>query len=181
LGIPFSPAKAMPLYPAFRRAIRAALPVAKDTPMAALRTRALFALPLIALAAPLPALAQDTDEAMAIARQLEDPRAQDALAGALSAMVGAMLDMRVGGIANAVAKADPSGRSREVDPDMTVADMAARDNPDFSEDLDQDIRKGTRMVGAMAGVMAEMLPRLAGIAREVGASVEEAKERTRRY
>ena len=149
--------------------------------MATLRTRTLLALPLIAVAAPLPALAQDTDKAMAVARQLEDPRTQDALAGALSAMVGAMLDMRVGGIANAVAKADPSGRSRAVDPDMTVADMATRDNPDFADNLDADIRQGTRMAGALAGVMADMLPRLADLAREVGASVEDARERTRRY
>lgn len=143
-------------------------------------TRALFALPLIALAVPLPALAQDTDDAVAAARMLEDPRAQDALADTLGALVGAMLDMRIGGVANAVAKADPSGKTRAVDPNMTVADMAARDNPDFAENLDDDIRGGTRMLGAMAGAMADMLPQLADLARNVEDRVATAKERARR-
>ncbi|NJS15243.1 MAG: hypothetical protein HC788_12310 [Sphingopyxis sp.] len=144
-------------------------------------SRALFALPLIALALPAPALAQDVDDdALAVARQLQDPRAQDTLAAALSAMAAAMMEMRIGGVVNAVAKADPDGRTREVDPDMTVADMASRDNPDFQDNLDEDIRGGTRIMGAMAGAMAELLPQLAGLARDVEARVETARDRARR-
>lgn len=145
-------------------------------------SRALIALPLIALALPAPALAQDSDDDLIrTAEQLQDPRTQETLAAALSAMVGAMLDLRVGGIANAVAKADPSGRAREVDPDMTVADMAAKDNPDFADDLDADIRGGTRMVGAMAGALAELLPQLTVLARDVDERVEAARDAARRY
>jgi len=144
-------------------------------------SRALFALPLIALALPAPVLAQVADDdAMAVARQLQDPRAQDALAQTLSAMAAAMLDMRIGGIVNAVGKADPSGKTREADPDMTVADMASRDNPDFSDNLDSDIRYGTRMVGAMAGAMAELLPQLSSLAREVEDRVATARDAARR-
>jgi len=144
-------------------------------------SRALFALPLIALALPAPVLAQVADDdAMAVARQLQDPRAQDALAQTLSAMAAAMLEMRIGGIVNAVGKADPSGKAREADPDMTVADMASRDNPDFSDNLDSDIRDGTRMVGAMAGAMAELLPQLSNLAREVEDRVATARDAARR-
>lgn len=145
--------------------------------------RALLALPLLALTLPVPALAQDRDadaDAVAMARQLEDPRTQDTLAAALSALVGAMLDMRVGGVVNAVAKADPDGRARPVDPDMTVADMAARGNPDFQANLDADIRGGTRMAGAMAGAMAEMLPQLSALARDVEDRVAQARDAARR-
>ncbi len=145
-------------------------------------SRALLALPLIALALPTPALAQDGDEELLrTAKQLQDPRTQDTLAAALSAMVGAMLDMPVGGIVNAVAKADPTGRTRAVDPDMRVADMAAKDDPDFAQKLDADIRDGTRMAGAMAGAMAELLPQLATLARDVEERVEAAREAGRRY
>jgi hypothetical protein len=144
-------------------------------------SRALFALPLLALTLPAPALAQDMDsDTAAAARQLQDPRAQDALADALSAMVAAMLDMRIGGVVNAVAKADPEGRARPVDPDMTVADMAAKGNPDFQDNLNDDIRGGTRMVGAMAGAMAELLPQLSGLARDVEERVARAKDAARR-
>jgi hypothetical protein len=139
--------------------------------------RALLTLPLAAIA--LPAQAADRDLARAAA-QLEDPRTQDALAETLSALVASMLDIKVGGIANAVAKADPKGRIREVDPEMTVRDMAERDNPDFADDLDADVRSGTRMAGALAGAMAAMLPQLEALARDVEERVADAKDRARR-
>lgn len=143
--------------------------------------RALMALPLLALAFPVSAQAQDQDKGLArAAAQLQDPATQDALANVLSALVASMLDLKVGGIANAVAKADPKGRVEPVDPDLTVRDMAARGNPDFADDIDQNVRSGTRMMGAMAGAMAEMLPQLADLARDVEAQVAEAKDRARR-
>ncbi len=145
-------------------------------------SRALLALPLIALALPAPVLAQDSDDDLIrTAKQLQDPRTQDTLAAVLSAMVGAMLDAPVGGMVNAVAKADPSGRTREVDPAMTVADMASRDNPDFERELDADIRDGTRMVGTMAGALAELLPQLTVLARDVEERVAAARTTARQY
>lgn len=145
-------------------------------------SRALLALPLIALALPAPALAQDSeDDLMRTAQQLQDPRTQDTLAAVLSAMVGAMLDAPVGGMVNAVAKADPTGRTRPVDPDTTIADMASRDDPDFAENLDAEIRDGTRVVGTMAGALAELLPQLTVLAREVEEQVEAARGAARRY
>ena len=145
-------------------------------------SRILLALPLIALALPSPTLAQESgDDLMRTAKQLQDPRTQDTLAAVLSALVGSMLDTPVGGMVNAVAKADPTGRTREVDPDMTVADMASRDNPDFERELDSDIRDGTRMVGSMAGALAELLPQLTVLARDVEERVEAARGAARRY
>ena len=135
----------------------------------------------IALALPAPALAQNSDdELIRAAKQLQDPRTQDTLAAVLSAMVGAMLDAPVGGIVNAVAKADPTGRTRPVDPDMTVADMASRDDPDFADNLDADIRDGTRVAGAMAGAMADLLPQLSVMARDIEERVEAARDAARR-
>lgn len=142
-------------------------------------TRALLALPLAAAMLPAPALAADRDLERT-AQQLADPRTQDALAETLSALVSAMLDINVGGIANAVAKADPKGRLRDVDPDMTLRDMAVRDNPDFADSLDADVRSGTRMAGALAGALAEMLPQLERLARDVENRVDKARERTPR-
>ena len=142
-------------------------------------TRALLALPLAAAMLPAPAFAADRDLERT-AQQLADPRTQDALAETLSALVSAMLDINVGGIANAVAKADPKGRVRDVDPDMTLRDMAARDNPDFADTLDADVRSGTRMAGAMAGALAAMLPQLERLARDVENRVDKARERTPR-
>lgn len=144
-------------------------------------SRFAYALPLALLALPAPAFAAEGDEDFArVADQLQDPRTQDALADTLGAFVAAMLDLKVGGIANAVAKVDPKARAERVDPDMTVGDMAARDNPDFAENLDDDVRDGTRMLGTMAGAMAEMLPQLADLARDVEARVEQARDRARR-
>lgn len=145
-------------------------------------TRMLFALPLAvpALAAlPLPAHAAEADLARTAA-QLQDPHTQDVLAGTLSALVAAMLDIEVGGIANAAAKADPRGRIREVDPNLTLGELAAHDNPDFADDLDADVRSGTRMAGALAGAMAAMLPQLETLARDVEDRVVAARDRARR-
>lgn len=144
-------------------------------------SRAIFVLPLALLALPAPAFAAEHDNDLArVAEQLQAPRTQDALADTLGAFVGALLDLKIGGVANAAAKVDPQARANPVDPEMTLGDMAARDNPDFADNLDDDVRTGTRMLGSMAGAMAEMLPQLSELARDVEARVEQARDRAHR-
>lgn len=140
-----------------------------------------FAVPLALLALPVPAAAAEPDAELAqVAETLQDPATQDALADTLGALVAAMMDLKIGGIVEAAGKIDPAANAKPVDPDMTLGEMAAKDNPDFERNLDRDVRQGTRMLGAAAGAMAKMLPQLADLARDVEARIEQARARARR-
>src|SRR3546814_13688280 len=65
---------------------------------------ALAALPLIALATPLPAAASEMNDTVAT---LNDPIAQERMAETITAIVGALMQMQVGPLAKAVAEIDP--------------------------------------------------------------------------
>ena len=64
------------------------------------------ALPLLALAAPLSAAAADREVAGAVAT-LNDPATQERMADTVTALVGALMQMKVGPLADAVARIDP--------------------------------------------------------------------------
>jgi hypothetical protein len=143
--------------------------------------RLLFALPIALITVATPAAAAEPDAELAqVAETLQDPVTQDALADTLGALVAAMMDLKIGGIVSAAAKIDPAANAKPVDPNMTLGDMAGKDNPDFERKLDRDVRNGTHMLGAAAGAMAEMLPQLADLARDVEARVQDARARARR-
>ncbi|MFC5795650.1 hypothetical protein [Sphingopyxis terrae] len=80
------------------------------------------ALPLLALLAPVPASAADARDAAAV---LNDPATQERMADTITALVGAMMQMPVGPLAEAVARIDPSSDAARIPPDATVGDVEA--------------------------------------------------------
>ena len=133
-----------------------------------------IAVVLAALAAPLPAFAQDNAEAAAArtAETLRDPALQQQMAEGMAAASEALLDVPLAPLARAVAEAageDP----RDIDPDMTLRQVS----PEASDVPAQIHEKLPRMMGAMAGMaggMAAMMPALREMAARMRDAVEQA-------
>jgi hypothetical protein len=111
-----------------------------------------FAAPVVAA----PSKAQSDMEAMAA--KLQRPETQDAMSGALMAMLGAFMDMRVDGIAKAL---EPMNGGKPIKmKGRTVREMAERKDPHFEEKIEGGSRAMIGSLGALAGAMAVAMPEL---------------------
>jgi len=137
---------------------------------------ALTALPLLALAAPLPAAASEMRDTVAT---LNDPVMQDRMADTISAIVGALMQMPVGPLAEAVARVDPDSDAAYIPADATLGDLAGRD-PDYADRMGDDVRASARMAGHAASAMAAYAPVLKDMARDLAAQWEREREAARR-
>ena len=138
--------------------------------------RAFAALPLIALAAPLPAAANEMQGAVAT---LNDPVAQDRMADTITAIVGALMQMQVGPLANAVADIDPESDAAYIPPDATLGEVTGSD-PYYAERMGDDVRATTRMAGHAASALAAYAPVLKDMARDLAAQWERERADARR-
>ena len=136
------------------------------------------ALPLLAFAAPFPATAADREIADAVAT-LNDRAAQERMADTVTALVGALMQMKVGPLADAVARIDPASRAADIPPDATVGDVAGRD-PAYAERMGADVRAGSRMAGQAASALAAYAPVLKDMARDLAAQWERERAAARR-
>ncbi len=139
---------------------------------------AMIALPLLALAAPLPAAAADNETRDAVAT-LNDPVAQDRMADTITAIVGALMQMPVGPLAEAVARVDPESDAAYIPHDATLGEVAGRD-PDYADRMGADVRATTRMAGQAASALAVYAPVLKDMARDMAAQWEREREAARR-
>lgn len=103
-----------------------------------------------------PAAAQDRDvpPEVDLADRLNSPVVQYGVPAAMSALIAALMDTRVGGFAQFT---DPD---EDIRPNDTLRDLASRDDPYFEERLHADARRSTEMMGRMAGGFAAMMPEL---------------------
>ena len=133
------------------------------------------AVAFVALAAPFPALAQESETEQVTAeieRTLGDPAMQDAMAEGMAAASEALLDVPLAPLARAVAQAageDPGA----VDPDMTLRSVSPE-----AEDVPYRVRESLpRMMGAMAGMasgVGAMVPALREMAERMREAVARA-------
>ena len=137
---------------------------------------AFAALPLIALAAPLPAAANEMQGAVAT---LNDPVAQDRMADTITAIVGALMQMQVGPLANAVADIDPESDAAYIPPDATLGEVTGS-APYYAERMGDDVRATTRMAGHAASALAAYAPVLKDMARDLAAQWERERADARR-
>jgi hypothetical protein len=144
------------------------------------------ALTLPALTLPGAALARDrgvdkaTTEMTKLADTLKDPAVQDDMADAVSGLVGALMQMKVGPLARLAERVDPKSDLADVDPDATLADLAGRKGRKNMARLDDDVRVGTAMMGDMTAMMAAMLPAMDAMARDMEARWKDARRTSRR-
>ena len=83
-----------------------------------------------------------------------DPADVGRMAHTMDRLVGAVMDLPIGGI---VAAIDPLGRSG-YHPGATVRDMATRDDPYAEERIRAGIYGTTRGIGAMGEALTRMMP-----------------------
>ncbi len=143
------------------------------------RSCAPFALAALLLT-PTVAAAEPGDREMAAAvAALDNPRTADGLARIMAAATRALMQLRVGPIAEAVAEADPDSRAADVDPDATLGDMAGVDADRMADDVGDQTRRSAAMMGTMARTMATMAPVFRAMARDMTAQMERAMRERR--
>lgn len=107
---------------------------------------------------------------------LLDQREIADMAQSMDRLVGAVMDLPIGGIMAAV---DPEGR-RGHRPDETVRDMATRDDPDAEARIRGGIQASTAGIGAMSQALAQMMPVFRRSMEEMERSMDRAMRAYRR-
>jgi hypothetical protein len=130
----------------------------------------------LTLAAPsLAAAAASTDDEMAAA--LPKQQEIDQAADTLDRLVGALLDVRIGPLAEAI---DPERRADPRRRDETLRDMARRDDPYFEQRMRGSIATMRDNAGAMMARLAALAPLLretmAEFERQVGEATRDLPE-----
>jgi hypothetical protein len=128
-----------------------------------------FATPALAA----PSEAQNDMEQMA--SKLNDPATQAALSGGLSAMLGAIMDMRVDGFAKAL---EPLNNGKRIKmKGNTIREIAERRDPHFQEKLSTGSRAAINSMGGLASAFAVMMPQLEAAMEKMGDAMDRAKDR----
>lgn len=115
-----------------------------------------------------------------IAGRLSDPGVQDGIAIMVERVSGAILNMPIGGITDAIETARPGTVERRLRRDATVGDLAGRDADYLPEDLGGQTREVVGMMGGVARAMANMMPALENLSRDMEDQIRVAKEEARR-
>jgi hypothetical protein len=133
-----------------------------------------------ALAVSTPAFAAEqpsemSRDAQEMAEKLNSPAMQSAMAGGLTAMLSAFLDMRVDGIAKAL---EPLNGGKKLKmKGNTIREMAERKDPRFEEKMQGSTRAAVGGMGALATAMATMLPQLEQAMGKMSEAMDKAKTR----
>ena len=127
--------------------------------------KSLFLLPLLLSSSP--ALAQQAPQ---LQRELTDPAAAARLAGSVHALTYALLDMRVGEIQAAVEGRQATPEERN----LTVGDIARRDDPDFDRHLQQKMLKADGQMQRSMQALNQALPQNMSDLKQAQKSLERA-------
>lgn len=128
----------------------------------------LFAAALLAAAAPLPALAQDAEDApmASVIEVLEDPAMQEQVALTAAALMGVMMELPVGTLAESVSEA-AGEEAPPIDPDARVRDLVGPDAGEVTQTLTERLPEMMTAMAGMAGLLEEMLPQLREVAERL--------------
>lgn len=145
--------------------------------------RSLFIVPLVAVSLSIaaPASAQDTAPEPEWTEKLADPEFQDQMAGMMTGFMAMVMEVPIGQFAAAAEKAlpedladkvDRDGKLSRIDPDMTIGDLARKDDPDFDQNIEGKVRKGTIMASLLASELGTLLPQLEAMAETLKRKME---------
>ena len=97
-----------------------------------------------------------------IVSTIPHPAEVEAVGRSVDRVVGAVLDVPIGPLVDAIDAADPEGRKyrRHHRRDETLGDLAANGDPYFEERLSDQIRGVTAGMGVMAEQLAVMAPEM---------------------
>jgi hypothetical protein len=147
--------------------------------MRKLLVAAAFALSIAAPAGAQRVFTPEMDED--IARAIPPAEEVEAVGERLDQVLGALLDVPVGPLVDAVRAADPETRGRRyADDPRTLRDIAGRDDPGFEARLHDDVRGVTAGMGRTMEQLAVIAPLLRRALADAELGVEEAIEEGRR-
>ncbi|MEP0189789.1 MAG: hypothetical protein ABJ311_02340 [Erythrobacter sp.] len=144
-----------------------------------MRAYPIAAAAVLALAAPTYAQSQEEasgsgEEALAeMSEKLADPEFQEETAAIAQVFVTAMLDLKVGPLAEAMDRAT-NGRGPDVDPDATLRDLAPEAD-EIPDQVAQNLPQAMDAMSAMADGMQTMLPALRDMAEQMRDAIENAR------
>jgi hypothetical protein len=115
-----------------------------------------------------------------IAGRLSDPMVHDTVAIMVESMAGAIMNMPIDGITQAIETARPGAVRRQYRRGATVADVAGRDARYLPEELGDESRAAIGMMGGVARAMANMMPAFENLSREMQDQIRAAKDEARR-
>ena len=122
---------------------------------------------LLAIILAAPAVAQEPDEDI----WSDDPyAAQDETVLAVDRLLGALLDLPIGRLAQSMPNVEIEGDFHE---DDTVRDFVTRDDPEFEEKMRGGARALTAVVGTMMQEFAAFLPQLEAMGEQLEQSLPE--------
>lgn len=136
-----------------------------------------FPLLAVSLSLAVPASAKDQAPESEMTEKLNDPAFQDGMVSMMGGFMAAMMDMPIGQFAAAMDKAIPENMKKDdglsdIDPQATVGDLARRDDPDFDQNMEHKLRKGTAIMGIMASEFGALLPQLRAMGEKMKRRME---------
>jgi hypothetical protein len=129
--------------------------------------KTLIILPLLLCASP--AVAQEAPPPM-LPPELADPATAQRIAGTVQALSDALLDVRVGGIRAALEGREATPRERNV----TVGDLARRDDPDFDRRLHHQLATVGPKIEQGVTAVNRVLPEVIGDVDDAQRALERA-------
>ena len=121
-----------------------------------------------------------------LVRSIPDAREIEAMGETMDRVVGAVLDIPIGPLVDAIDAADPEGRRdrRRYGRNETIGDVAGRDDPYFEERVRDQIRGVAVGAGVMAEQIAVMAPEMRRAAEraadDIDRAMRDARERRER-
>ena len=130
--------------------------------------KSLIILPLLICATP--ALAQDRSTGIKLPRELTDPATADKLARAMDGPTKALLDLKVGEVQAAVEGREATPAERN----LTVRDLARRDDPNFDRNVRRQIAEaGPKMARGMKA-LSDALPAITKALDDASRAIDRA-------
>ena len=130
--------------------------------------KSLIILPLLICASP--ALAQDRSTEIKLPRALADPATADKLARTMDGLTKALLDLKVGEVQAAVEGREATPAERN----LTVRDLARRDDPNFDRNVRRQIAEaGPKMARGMKA-LSDALPAITKALDDASRTIDRA-------
>jgi hypothetical protein len=132
----------------------------------------LSALAALALA-PVPALARDHTDGD-FARELQDPRKQEAVGNAMGAMMAALLNLKAEPLARAMERMGDHKAARQIPRGATLGDLAGPEAKRMPAEMRRRVPAMMGAMGELAGMMQDLAPELAAIGEDFERQMDEA-------
>ncbi|MFC4291252.1 hypothetical protein ACFOWX_02365 [Sphingorhabdus arenilitoris] len=126
------------------------------------------------------ASSSNEEQLRGVAARLGDPDMQDGIANMAENLGEVMMRLPVGKFMSAIEKARPGTVDRDYDEDTTFADMAGPEAEDLPQQLGQQSRVAVKMMSGFAEAIAQIMPQLEELGRDLDKSMADVKAKSRR-